>query len=184
MSEAETVIAADLCSVEGCVEPQETRTFCREHYEDYLASRRVAEAEKAEPTKRKNARATFRLPDGEAERAYLGGLIDGEGSITRADPKTGGWRIKIYMGDKEIIDWLHANIGGSVNEFLARNRTRPAHQWNLSRQADVREFLLAVRPYLKIHRKQMKARDALNEIEEKAAAKEAKRSARNGAGQS
>jgi hypothetical protein len=44
----------------------------------------------------------------------------------------------------------------------------------------VREFLLAVRPYLKIHRKQMKARDALNEIEGKAAAKEAKRNTGNG----
>lgn len=39
---------------------------------------------------------------------------------------------------------------------------------------------MAVRPYLKVHKKQSKARDALVEIEAKAAAKEAKRKGKNG----
>lgn len=107
-------------------------------------------------------------------------MIDGEGSITRSDPKHGRWQIKIYMTDKEIIDWLHANIGGTVSSYLAKNRTKRSYHWHLNRQSDVREFLLAVRPYLKVHRKQMKVRDALNEIEAKAAVKEAKRTVRKG----
>lgn len=178
LGETDTGVAAELCVVEGCEEPQESRDFCRSHYEDWLANREVPETK----TRKWNA-ASFRLPDEQDERAYLGGLIDGEGSITRSDPKNGRWQIKILMTDKEIIDWLHANIGGTVSSYLAKNRTKRSYHWYLNRQPDVREFLLAVRPYLKIHRKQMKARDALNEIEGKAEAKEAKRAARNGAKQ-
>ena len=175
MSETDAGIVTDVCSVEGCEEPRERREFCRDHYEEWLANREAPIVEKP-----KRVAASFRLPDREEEKAYLGGLIDGEGSITRFRPKSGAWAIKIYMGDKEVIDWLHATVGGTVNEYLPKNRTKPSHQWQLSRQADVREFLLAVRPYLKIHRKLMKTRDALNEIEGKAEAKEAKRAARNG----
>ena len=178
MSETDTGVPAEVCSVEGCEEPQEKRDLCREHYEEWLAGREVLLAE--ESGKRKYVASSFRLPDREVEKAYLGGLIDGEGSITRFAPKTGGWNIKVYMTDKEIIDWLHANIGGTVSSYLAKNRTRRSYHWHLSRQADVRKFLLAVRPYLKVHRKQMKARDALNEIEAKAAAREAKARAKNG----
>jgi hypothetical protein len=39
MSEIDTDIRADLCSVEGCEEPQESRDLCRAHYEVWLANR-------------------------------------------------------------------------------------------------------------------------------------------------
>lgn len=176
MSETDAGVAPDLCSVEGCEESKERREYCREHYEDWLASRRVPEA-----GKRKYEAASFRVPDREIERAYLGGLIDGEGSITHRDTERKYWSVKVYMTDKEIIDWLHANIGGSVNEYLAKNRTKSSHQWHLSRQADVREFLLAVRPYLKVHNKQRKVREALTQIDAQVRAREAKAEARNDA---
>jgi hypothetical protein len=74
-----------------------------EHYEEWLGSREIPKKE----VSKWNA-ASFWLPDREVEKAYLGGLIDGEGSITRSDPKHGRWQIKILMTDKEIIDWLNA----------------------------------------------------------------------------
>src|SRR5215212_10297782 len=89
------------------------------------------------------------LPEEETELAYLGGLIDGDGCITRRDPKGGYWSLKVYMTDKEVIDWLHS-IGGTVSSELRENRTRRTYGWFLSRQAEVRLFLLAVSPYLKV----------------------------------
>jgi hypothetical protein len=157
----------------GLRRTQESRDLCRWHYEDWLASREVPEVEK-----RKYVAASFRLPDREVDRAYLGGLLDGEGSITRFDPKYGNWAIKVYMTDKEVIDWLHANVGGSRSTYLPKNRKKISHLWHLSRQADVRTFLIAISPYLKVHNKQQKAREALMEIEAKAEARRAKAKAR------
>jgi hypothetical protein len=178
LGETDTDIVADICSVEGCEKPQETRDLCRWHHEEWLGSREAPEEET-----RRYVAASFRLPDRDVDKAYLGGLLDREGSITRSDPKYGRWQIKVLMPDKEVIDWLYANVGGSLSSYLAKNRTKRSYHWYLSRQPDVRSFLIAVSPYLKVHRKQMKAREALTEIEEKAAAKAAKRRARNGAKQ-
>lgn len=49
--------------------------------------------------------------------AYLAGIIDGEGWISLWKDKRGG-RIRGELGvgntSKELIDWIHANFGGSV----------------------------------------------------------------------
>ena len=105
---------------------------------------------------------------GRCGRHYRAWLYSDEGQAAKR---------QIYMTDKEIIDWLHASVGGSKAGRLRPNRTKPMYEWNLSRQADVREFLTAIAPYLRVHTKQRKAREALTEIAAKAAAKEAKRRA-------
>jgi len=162
----EVDIPADFCSVEGCEKPRETRGWCGKHYREWLYS------EDGQAAKRyKKTQIDFRPPDREIDRAYLAGLIDGDGSITRFAPKRGYWNIKIYMMDREVIDWLQAYIGGTTSTYQPKNRIRRVYQWHLSRQAHVRLFLMAVSPYLKVHAKQARAREALSEIEDKANAR-------------
>ena len=110
------------------------------------------------------------LPIEQTELAYLGGLIDGDGCITRRNPIRGYWSVKVSMMDKEIIDWLTANVGGTESTQQKKNRTRLLYAWHLSRQAHVREFLLAIAPYLKVHAKQRRALEAIAEIETKTGA--------------
>jgi hypothetical protein len=164
MSEMDTDMRADLCSVEGCEEPQESRDLCRAHYEVWLANREKPTVTKS---KRSYVLGSFRLPDREVDRAYLAGLIDGDGSITHRDTERKYWSIKIFMNDKEVIDWLKASVGGTTSSYLPKNRTKRSHLWHLSRQSHVRSLLLAISPYLRVHNKREKAREALTKIEER-----------------
>jgi hypothetical protein len=124
------------------------------------------------PTKRRYKHSKkLDLPTKETDLAYLAGLIDGDGCITRFNPSRGYWNIKIYMTDKEVIDWLTATLGVTVSSHLRKDRTRRMYMWHLSRQANVRLFLLAVSPYLRVHAKRRKAIEAITEIEWNAWAK-------------
>lgn len=151
-----------LCLVEGCQERKRSRGRCSRHYRQWLYS------PEGQAAKQKyNTPVEFKVPKSEIERAYLAGLIDGDGCITLRDPVNGYWAIKISMTDKEIIDWLFANVGGTVTSFLHKNRKRRMYLWQLSAHADVRQFLIAVAPHLKVHAKQGKAQAALAGIEAK-----------------
>jgi hypothetical protein len=71
------------------------------------------------------------------------------------------------MQDKEVVDWLKASVGGTTSSYLPRNRTKHTHHWDLSRQSDVHALLMAISPYLRVHSKREKAREALTKIEER-----------------
>lgn len=92
--------------------------------------------------------------------AYLGGLIDGEGTIgavVRANRSNRAWvgiRLAIGMVDEPLIRWLGETFGGSVTCRKTKNpRHRDCWVWVVSQQkgaAILREAL----PFLRLKRPQ------------------------------
>lgn len=96
-------------------------------------------------------------PLSEVDKAYLAGIMDGEGSISisrKTDPtmKSGfSFRpcIEISNTDKPLMDWIASTTGlGAIRLYVDHNpKHRPAYKWSLwSNQAN--QFLNAIRPYL------------------------------------
>jgi hypothetical protein len=105
------------------------------------------------------------LPTDEAVLAYVAGLFDGEGCITR---QSNCVRLQLAMTDESVIRWL-GEIGGTVKERRVAGNRRPCWVWLVMRQTEVWEVLLAVQPFLRV--KASQARRALDDIAERAAAR-------------
>lgn len=66
----------------------------------------------------KTEKTKFKSPDpieslSETDKAYIAGIIDGEGSIyARNERKTIYPTIAVHMTDKNVIEWLNNKIGG------------------------------------------------------------------------
>jgi hypothetical protein len=97
------------------------------------------------------------------EKAYLAGLIDGEGYIGILRNKRGNKKsfhstwpivftpvIKVAMIDRPVIEWLYATLGGS---FETRKPTmlnqRESYGWTC-RKASVATILKLIYPYLRV----------------------------------
>jgi hypothetical protein len=90
------------------------------------------------------------------DNAYLAGFIDGEGSITlslaKGYPRTG---FKISNTRRGVIDWIHANYGGSI--YTCKRLSEPQKkecfiiQFNIG---DSRDVLQRVIPYMKVKKEQ------------------------------
>jgi hypothetical protein len=103
------------------------------------------------------------LPKKETDLAYLAGLLDGPGSITWRDAERRFWRVRVSTSDREIIDYL-TTISGTWSQQLRKNRRHFVYEWDLSTQEHVRDFLVAVAPYLKSYAKQARASEAVRRI--------------------
>jgi hypothetical protein len=91
-------------------------------------------------------RPTLSIPDNIAMRAYIAGLVDGEGSIMFLNKH---WCAKIGMTDEPVIRWL-ASFGGL---FSAEKRPPPRKQafyWSVHRRHDLIHLLTAMLPYLRV----------------------------------
>ena len=94
------------------------------------------------------------------KRAYLAGLIDGEGSIYIAANRRNRTvhhflEMSIANTARSVIDWLIKELGGT--EKLAGKATRPGcpDQWSwVVRGYNAEPYLKAVLPYLVIKRRQ------------------------------
>lgn len=102
----------------------------------------------------------LRIPDDPAVRAYLAGLLDGEGCITiRPAPKR-SVQVQIANTDESLMRWLEG-FGGFVYSQRYENRRGAAckHSWQINSRRDVSAFLTALLPYMRI--KTEKARRAI-----------------------
>jgi hypothetical protein len=93
----------------------------------------------------------------EPERAYLAGLIDGEGSIFatfRESDQCTTVRVNICNTDARLIDWVAARWRGrqSVTDRV-KYEQKPIHRWDADGSNAV-EILRAALPYLVIKREQ------------------------------
>jgi hypothetical protein len=88
----------------------------------------------------------LRLPTDPALIGYLAGLFDGEGCLTRQNDN---WRVQIAMTDCDVIAWL-GTLGGTVRERSVIGNRQRCWRWLLMRQADVRLFLVAIEPLLRV----------------------------------
>jgi hypothetical protein len=93
----------------------------------------------------------------ETDKAYVAGIVDGEGGIevryglTR-DPSG---RVTIWNTYKPLIDWLTETIGmGTVTSRIRSNAkvqgTKPCYLWEISSRQNVAALLQQLLPYLKI----------------------------------
>lgn len=98
----------------------------------------------------------LRLPADPVALAYLAGLFDGEGCITRANGRT---IVQIGMTDREVIEYL-ASLGGTMRceDGPGRGNRKPLYRWRLLARREVAEFLAAVLPYLRVKRAVAQAR--------------------------
>jgi hypothetical protein len=96
----------------------------------------------------------------ETDKAYLAGILDGEGCIGyyNANPDPEGTPychadINITNTHKGVVDWVQqvTGLGRSkpTNKFTVQGRMK-AYQWQIAKKQDVREFLEAIDPYLRI----------------------------------
>lgn len=103
-----------------------------------------------EPRKR-HRELRLRVPDDVAGRAYLAGIIDGEGFITSSG-KDGRWRVGITNTDSGLMEWLASMGGGTHLRERPKSWHKPCFQWTIQARADVVALLTAVEPYLRIKR--------------------------------
>jgi hypothetical protein len=115
------------------------------------------------------------LPNKDTERAYLAGIIDGEGHIAarvRRDGRQLTFQIVVANTSYELMDWL-APLGGTVRlAGLAgsNKRTKTMWKWVVTGILNVQAVLACVRPHLVI--KSAHADRVLNLIAERIAAAE------------
>jgi len=91
-------------------------------------------------------RPTLSIPEQATVRAYIAGLVDGEGSVIFLNKH---WCAKVGMTDEPVIRWL-ASFGGL---FSAEKRLPPRKQafyWSVHRRHDLIHLLTALLPYLRV----------------------------------
>lgn len=93
--------------------------------------------------------------------AYIAGFFDADGSVSSGLNKEGKpyFNVGIYNTNIDVLDWIADTIGGTIY----RHKTRagfnklPFFQWRLTNRPDMRKFLNAVIPFLRIKRKKAKS---------------------------
>lgn len=89
--------------------------------------------------------------------AYLAGLIDGEGHITRkVTASKGVVSLRVKMNDLAPLEWGQSRFGGSITGPTARPDPKhaPYYTWVVAKQADVLYLLSHVRPLLRVRHQQ------------------------------
>lgn len=100
----------------------------------------------------------------EPQKAYIAGIIDGEGSIMgykvsrKAAARGFGWKLGVSVGNTnyDLIHWLRDTTGiGSWRESSEPKnpKHKRAAKWYVSSRKDIEQLLEAVLPYLLIKRR-------------------------------
>jgi hypothetical protein len=79
--------------------------------------------------------------------AYIAGIVDGEGCITKHNTQNSvhGYMLAVAQKDVRLLDWLTNTLG------VGRRATRQASGvsvWNVTGQRAVHDTLVGIRPYL------------------------------------
>lgn len=106
----------------------------------------------------------------ETERAYIAGMIDGDGSICKCKNRTNFiLKVRIHNSDKILMDWLKNTIGtGNIHylppsiESKGFKHTKTRWTFDISSKVDVLRLLEQIYPYLII--KKQKAGILINLI--------------------
>lgn len=98
---------------------------------------------------------------------YVAGFFDGEGSVTIARVRTGGYsdyhKIVVAIGQRAkygaILNRIQESFGGTVaigsqKHRLADRWAEHAH-WQLQRKSEIERFLMALQPYCVVKAKQI-----------------------------
>lgn len=90
--------------------------------------------------------------------AYIGGIMDGEGSIYLSTskgntPVVAG--VAVTMTSIECVDFLHRITGmGYIQMYKRPGKYKTAYKWTIASRLEIYLFLKAVHPYLLVKEKQ------------------------------
>lgn len=92
------------------------------------------------------------MPWTETDKAYLAGLIDGEGcvGVYVSEKRSYRPRLSITNTNKEVLDWVAETFGGYVTTRSNGNGCKTVHRWNAHGATLPAQICAAVLPYLKI----------------------------------
>jgi len=101
-----------------------------------------------------------------SEKAYIAGLLDGEGTISDDRKRINGcWRIRIVNTDKNLMKWLKKTIPTS-NIYCSKLKNRKnMYSWTLAKWYSCYSLIKQIYPFLIIKKK--KAKILLDNLEEK-----------------
>lgn len=95
----------------------------------------------------------------ETDKAYLAGIIDGEGTITVSKGKYDNrvMAVAVVMCDKEAVDMLYAEFGGCLF-YVEKSNPKWNNSWRWAvKSQKAKVFLESVLPYLRVKRRQAEA---------------------------
>lgn len=90
-------------------------------------------------------------------RAYIAGIIDGEGSIgihrqhPRPHGKSATYRVKIHVSNiyLPLLEWLKDLFGGTIYHLSEPRRRKPCYNWSLMGPPAV-DVLRTIYPFLRV----------------------------------
>lgn len=83
----------------------------------------------------------------EWQRAYIAGLIDGEGTISLPSGRK-PVQLSIANTHRPLIDWLLSTVGGGCSKNTSAIAREPCWQWYLYAARDVAAMIQMTRPFL------------------------------------
>lgn len=93
----------------------------------------------------------------ESEKGYVAGILDGEGHfyVTSHYEGTSFSRIRVRITEKCVTDYLTKITKiGRVSSYIPKGRRKDGgpkkkiYEWTVGRRVEVRDLLLAIKPYL------------------------------------
>lgn len=85
----------------------------------------------------------------DTERAYIAGIVDGEGTIQKDNGGRRFWMLTIGNTDKNLIDWLHKKVPYSrVTTNKLRFHWKQSWRWALVSNIKVLRLLQLIRPFM------------------------------------
>ncbi len=98
------------------------------------------------------------------ELAYAAGIFDGEGHISlmrcvkpskkRAGPEY-ALDVQITNSDKPVLEFFRTRFGGRVKSHSMIEGRKPVYRWQVTGKK-IDDFLVSVRPYVRIRKRQVK----------------------------
>lgn len=99
-------------------------------------------------------RSRLTLPTDPVRLAYIAGIIDGEGNIGANGEQGKGYKRVVCVANTntDLMMWL-SQFGGSVTPKRGGLASKKqCYVWRITAAEEIRELLLAVRPYLIVKR--------------------------------
>lgn len=104
------------------------------------------------------------------EIAWLAGLFEGEGSISRKRKPAKGctrtpWVLQMQMTDEDIVRRAHAvaGAGNVTGPYMPKRARKETWTWSVTKRSEVYFVLCMLYPWFG-HRRKAKAREALEDL--------------------
>lgn len=107
----------------------------------------------------------------ETEKAYLAGIIDGEGSIMLTKLHKNQYHspcVSIASTDLELLEWIKDKVGnGTITRKKNYNKIRHKDSFTYTLVYDAAiDFLIAIQTYLVIEKKKLRAKHIIDSYKE------------------